>query len=149
MEELEIIVKRSANIMNVKIDDNGAKEIASRSRGTPRIANRLLKRVRDYATVLGNGDIDASIAKIALNKLEIDELGLDDIDRRILETIILKYAGGPVGIETLSSTIGEEVETLEDVYEPYLMQIGFLARTPRGRTATILAYEHLGIEKNN
>ncbi len=135
--------------MNVKIDDNGAKEIASRSRGTPRIANRLLKRVRDYATVLGNGDIDASIAKIALNKLEIDELGLDDIDRRILETIILKYAGGPVGIETLSSTIGEEVETLEDVYEPYLMQIGFLARTPRGRTATILAYEHLGIEKNN
>lgn len=149
MEELEIIVKRSANIMNVKIDDNGAKEIASRSRGTPRIANRLLKRVRDYATVLGNGDIDSSIAKIALNKLEIDELGLDDIDRRILETIILKYAGGPVGIETLSSTIGEEVETLEDVYEPYLMQIGFLARTPRGRTATILAYEHLGIEKNN
>lgn len=135
--------------MNVKIDDNGGKEIASRSRGTPRIANRLLKRVRDYATVLGNGDIDASIAKIALNKLEIDELGLDDIDRRILETIILKYAGGPVGIETLSSTIGEEVETLEDVYEPYLMQIGFLARTPRGRTATILAYEHLGIEKNN
>ena len=135
--------------MNVKIDDNGAKEIASRSRGTPRIANRLLKRVRDYATVLGNGDIDASIAKIALNKLEIDELGLDDIDRRILEIIILKYAGGPVGIETLSSTIGEEVETLEDVYEPYLMQIGFLARTPRGRTATILAYEHLGIEKNN
>lgn len=135
--------------MNVKIDDNGAKEIASRSRGTPRIANRLLKRVRDYATVLGNGDIDSSIAKIALNKLEIDELGLDDIDRRILETIILKYAGGPVGIETLSSTIGEEVETLEDVYEPYLMQIGFLARTPRGRTATILAYEHLGIEKNN
>lgn len=146
---MEIIVKRSADIMNVKIDDNGAKEIASRSRGTPRIANRLLKRVRDYATVLGNGDIDASIAKIALNKLEIDELGLDDIDRRILETIILKYAGGPVGIETLSSTIGEEVETLEDVYEPYLMQIGFLARTPRGRTATILAYEHLGIEKNN
>ena len=135
--------------MNVKIDDNGAKEIASRSRGTPRIANRLLKRVRDYATVLGNGDIDASIAKIALNKLEIDELGLDDIDRRILETIILKYAGGPVGIETLSSTIGEEVETLEDVYEPYLMQIGFLVRTPRGRTATILAYKHLGIEKNN
>ena len=142
-------MKRSADIMNVKIDDNGGKEIASRSRGTPRIANRLLKRVRDYATVLGNGDIDASIAKIALNKLEIDELGLDDIDRRILETIILKYAGGPVGIETLSSTIGEEVETLEDVYEPYLMQIGFLARTPRGRTATILAYEHLGIEKNN
>ena len=142
-------MKRSADIMNVKIDDNGAKEIASRSRGTPRIANRLLKRVRDYATVLGNGDIDSSIAKIALNKLEIDELGLDDIDRRILETIILKYAGGPVGIETLSSTIGEEVETLEDVYEPYLMQIGFLARTPRGRTATILAYKHLGIEKNN
>ena len=135
--------------MNVKIDEKKKKEIASRSRGTPRIANRLLKRVRDYATVLGNGDIDASIAKIALNKLEIDELGLDDIDRRILETIILKYAGGPVGIETLSSTIGEEVETLEDVYEPYLMQIGFLARTPRGRTATILAYEHLGIEKNN
>ena len=121
-------------------------EIAKRSRGTPRIANRLLKRVRDYAAVLGDGTITEEIAKIALEKLEIDELGLDNIDRKILRTIILSYSGGPVGIETLSSTIGEETETIEDVYEPYLLQMGFLSRTPRGRIATPNAYKHLGLE---
>ena len=147
-DELETIVKRSAKIMNISIDEEGAKEIASRSRGTPRIANRLLKRVRDYALVLSDGNIDLKLAKKALQKLEIDELGLDNIDRKLLETIILKYTGGPVGIETLSATIGEEAETIEDVYEPYLMQIGFIARTPRGRVATPLAYEHIGIEYN-
>ena len=147
-DELETIVKRSAKIMNISIDEEGAKEIASRSRGTPRIANRLLKRVRDYALVLADGNIDLKLAKKALQKLEIDELGLDNIDRKLLETIILKYTGGPVGIETLSATIGEEAETIEDVYEPYLMQIGFIARTPRGRVATPLAYEHIGIEYN-
>ena len=145
VDELETIVKRSAGIMNINIDTEGAREIAKRSRGTPRIANRLLKRVRDYALVLGNGDINLEITKTALLKLEIDDLGLDNIDRKLLETIIVKYGGKPVGIETLSATIGEETETIEDVYEPYLMQIGFLARTPRGRMATPLAYEHLGV----
>ncbi len=144
-DQLELIVKRSANILGVSIDEKAANEIARRSRGTPRIANRMLKRVRDYASVLGDGEITLKIAKIALNKLEIDELGLDEIDRKILETIILKYKGGPVGLETLSATIGEEVETIEDVYEPYLMQIGFLSRTPRGRIAMPEAYRHLGI----
>ena len=144
-DQLELIVKRSANILGVDIDEKAANEIARRSRGTPRIANRILKRVRDYASVLGNGEITLKIAKIALNKLEIDELGLDEIDRKILETIILKYKGGPVGLETLAATIGEEVETIEDVYEPYLMQIGFLSRTPRGRIAMSVAYWHLGI----
>ena len=117
------------------------------SRGTPRIANRLLKRVRDYAAVLGDGNITKEIAKIALEKLEIDDLGLDNIDRKILKTIILNYTGGPVGIETLSSTIGEEVETIEDVYEPYLMQKGFIGRTPRGRVVLPKAYEHLGLQQ--
>lgn len=145
VEDLTTIVKRSAHIMEVQIDEEGAVEIAKRSRGTPRIANRLLKRVGDYALVLGNGNIDLKIAQTALAKLEIDELGLDNIDRKILETIVLKYGGRPVGIETLAATIGEEVETIEDVYEPYLMQIGFIARTPRGRVATPLAYQHLGI----
>ena len=145
-EELEIIVTRSAKILGIEIDKKGAREIARRSRGTPRIANRLLKRVRDYAVVLGNGNITLEMARIALEKLEIDELGLDNIDRKILETIILKYSGKPVGIENLAATIGEETETIEDVYEPYLMQIGFLARTPRGRMATPNAYSHLGIE---
>ncbi len=145
-DELNTIVRRSADILGIQVDENGSKEIAKRSRGTPRIANRLLKRVRDYAVVLGNGNITLDIAKIALNKLEIDNLGLDNIDKKILETIILKYSGGPVGLETLSATIGEEPDTLEDVYEPYLMQIGFLARTQRGRTATPLAYEHLGLK---
>ena len=145
-DELQTIVERSAGIMNINISKDASREIAKRSRGTPRIANRLLKRVRDYALVLGNGDIDLKIAKTALQKLDIDELGLDNIDRKILETIIIKYAGKPVGIESLSATIGEEVETIEDVYEPYLMQIGFLARTPRGRIATPLAYSHLGVD---
>ena len=145
-EDLCTIVKRSSNILEINIEPVAAMEIARRSRGTPRIANRLLKRVRDYAYVLGNGNITLDTAKIALSKLEIDDLGLDNTDKRILETIILKYGGGPVGVETLAATVNEEVETVEDVYEPYLMQIGFLARTPRGRTATALAYEHLGID---
>lgn len=145
-QDLKTIVTRSAKILNIEIDDMGALEIARRSRGTPRIANRLLRRVRDYASVLGDGNISLELARVALEKLEIDELGLDEVDRKMLETIILKYAGGPVGLDTLAATIGEETETIEDVYEPYLMQIGFLARTPRGRTATPLAYTHLGLE---
>lgn len=149
VKDLDQIVRRSAKILEVNIDKEGSLEIAKRSRGTPRIANRLLKRVRDYAAVLGDGNITKEIAKIALEKLEIDDLGLDNIDRKILKTIILNYTGGPVGIETLSSTIGEEVETIEDVYEPYLMQMGFIARTPRGRVATPSAYKHLGIERGN
>ena len=145
-KQLNTIIRRSADILNIEIDKEGSLEIAKRSRGTPRIANRLLKRVRDYALVLGNGKITDEIAKLALTKLEIDNLGLDNIDRKILETIIYNYSGGPVGIETLSLTIGEEAETIEDVYEPYLMQKGFIARTPRGRVVTPLAYKHLGIE---
>ena len=148
-KDLEKIVKRSSKILNINIDDDAADEIAMRSRGTPRIENRILKRVRDYALVLGDGDITLKLAKTALNKLEIDELGLDDIDRKILETIILKYNGGPVGLETLATTVGEEVETIEDVYEPYLMQIGFISRTPRGRVALQPAYRHIGIEFKN
>ena len=144
-EELALIVKRSARLLEIEISDEGAMEIASRSRGTPRIANRLLKRVRDFAQVKGDGVIDREIADYALGKLEIDELGLDNIDRRMLETIIKFYDGGPVGLDTLAATVGEEAITLEDVYEPYLMQIGFLSRTPRGRCVTRLAYEHLGI----
>ncbi len=147
-EDLQKIVKRSAGILNVNIDDKASMEIAKRSRGTPRIANRILKRVRDYASVLGNGDVDLEMAKIALNKLEIDDLGLDQTDRNILLTIINKYAGGPVGIEALAATTGEEIETIEDVYEPFLMQIGFISRTPRGRIALPAAYEHLNIEYN-
>ncbi|MBE6662067.1 MAG: Holliday junction branch migration DNA helicase RuvB [Ruminococcaceae bacterium] len=144
-EELATIVKRSAGILDFEITKDGAFEIASRSRGTPRIANRLLKRVRDYAQVKGTGIIDADIANYALGQLEIDALGLDNTDRRMLKTIIDFYDGGPVGLETLAATIGEEAVTIEDVYEPYLMQIGFLSRTPRGRCVTRLAYEHLGI----
>lgn len=146
-EELKTIVKRSAEIMEISINEDGAKEIAKRSRGTPRIANRLLKRVRDYASVLGDGNVTKEIADIALQKLEIDNMGLDNIDRKILESIIVNYTGGPVGIETLASTIGEEVETLEDVYEPYLMQKGFIGRTPRGRVVLPKAYEHLGLQQ--
>lgn len=148
VEELAFIIRRSANILGVSIDNDGALELASRSRGTPRIANRLLKRVRDFAQVRGNGSIDQKTASAALNMMEIDELGLDNIDRKMLETIITFYGGGPVGLETLAATVGEESITLEDVYEPYLMQIGFLSRTPRGRCATRLAYEHLGITWN-
>ncbi len=144
-EQLATIVKRSASILGIGINENGAYEIASRSRGTPRIANRLLKRVRDFAQVSGKEIIGEEIASYALGKLEIDELGLDNTDRRMLETIIKFYDGGPVGLETLAATIGEEAVTIEDVYEPYLMQIGFLSRTPRGRCVTRLAYEHLGI----
>jgi len=144
-EELATIVKRSASILEIEITDSGALAIASRSRGTPRIANRLLKRVRDFALVKGNGIITPEIADVALNALEIDDLGLDNIDRKMLNAIIKFYSGGPVGLETIAATIGEEAITIEDVYEPYLMQIGFLSRTPRGRCVTHLAYEHLGI----
>lgn len=144
-EDLTTIVLRSANILKVEIDKEGAIEIARRSRGTPRIANRLLKRVRDYASVLGDGNITKDIARIALNRLDIDDLGLDEVDRKLLKTIILNYSGGPVGLDTIAVTIGEETETIEDVYEPYLIQLGFLARTPRGRQVTPLAYQHLGI----
>ena len=146
IENLKKIVKRSSKILKVNIDDQAAEEIARRSRGTPRIANRLLKRVRDYAMVLGNGDITLKIAKLALNKLEIDELGLDEIDRKILDTMINQYMGRPVGIEALSATIGEEVDTIEDVYEPYLIQIGFIARTLRGRQVLPAGYKHMGYE---
>ena len=145
-EDLTTIVKRSANILEVNIDNDSAIEIAKRSRGTPRIANRLLKRVRDYAVVLGDGNITLKITKIALNKLEIDDKGLDNIDRKILETMIIRYQGRPVGVETIATTIGEEVETVEDVYEPYLIQIGFISRTVRGRIPLLAAYEHIGVE---
>jgi len=144
-EDLETIVKRSAKILNIEITDKGAKEIASRSRGTPRIANRLLKRVRDFADIKSDGKVTDEIADEALQSLEIDKLGLDNIDRIMLNTIIKKFAGGPVGVETLAATIGEDIDTIEDVYEPYLMQLGFLNRTPRGRVATMAAYEHMGV----
>ncbi len=144
-EELAKIVRRSAGILNVPITKDGALEIASRARGTPRIANRFLKRVRDFAQVRGDGTITEESARDALSMLEVDELGLDNIDRRMLQTIIDIYGGGPVGLETLAATVGEEAVTLEDVYEPYLMQIGFLSRTPRGRCVTKLGYDHLGI----
>ena len=143
-KDLVTIIKRSARILDINIDEESSLEIARRSRGTPRIANRLLKRVRDYATVLGNGSIDLNIAKTALNKLEIDELGLDEIDRKILETMIIKYQGKPIGIEALATTIGEDIDTLEDVYEPYLIQIGFISRTQRGRVPLPAAYKHIG-----
>ena len=146
IEDLSTIVKRSSKILNIEIEKEAAVEIARRSRGTPRIANRLLKRVRDYAMVLGNGKIDLKIAKHALNKLEIDELGLDEIDRKLLESMIIQYGGRPVGIEALAVTIGEEVDTIEDVYEPYLIQIGFIARTLRGRMVLPPAYKHLGYD---
>lgn len=146
IQDLSKIIKRSSQILKIKIDDKSSDEIARRSRGTPRIANRLLKRVRDYALVLEDGNVNLKIVKEALNRLEIDEMGLDDIDRKILETIILKYKGRPVGIDALATTVGEEIETIEDVYEPYLIQIGFLSRTPRGRIALPEAYKHMGFE---
>lgn len=145
-ESLAIIVKRSANILNIEIDEQGAIEIAKRSRGTPRIANRLLKRVRDFAQVKYDGKITLEIADMALRLLEIDDLGLDYIDRNILNSMILKFDGGPVGLETLAATISEETDTILDVYEPYLLQLGFISRTPRGRIVTKLAYQHLNIE---
>lgn len=145
-EELTTIVNRSASILQTDIDYKGAVEIAKRSRGTPRVANRLLKRIRDFAQVLGEGKITEEIAKSALDRLEVDKLGLDNTDIRMLDAIIRKFAGGPVGLDTLAASIGEETETIEDVYEPYLLQLGFINRTPRGRMATRLAYEHLGVE---
>ena len=144
-DELSEIITRSADILNIGIDKDGAAEIASRSRGTPRIANRLLKRVRDFAEVKADGMINAEVANDALGRMEVDPLGLDAIDKRMLMTVIRLYNGGPVGLDTLAATIGEESDTIEDVYEPYLMQIGFLNRTPRGRVVTPLAYKHFGI----
>lgn len=149
MKDLKEIVLRSANIINIEISENGAEEIARRSRGTPRIANRLLRRVRDYAIVRGSGVIDTLTAEDALKMLEIDEMGLDKLDRKILNTIIEFYKGGPVGLETLAASIGEEKGTIEDVYEPYLLQIGYLNRTSRGRVVTELGYRHVNkIRKN-
>lgn len=144
-EELSMIVTRSSRILGININEYGANEIARRSRGTPRIANRLLKRVRDFAQVDGQDVITSEIADFGLLKLEIDKIGLDNIDRAILKTIILKFAGGPVGLETLAASINEEKDTIEDVYEPFLLQLGFLMKTPKGRCVTRLAYEHLGI----
>ncbi len=144
--ELQVIVKRSAAILNIKIDEDASYEIAVRSRGTPRIANRLLKRVRDYAQFYKKPTIDLQIAKISLDSMDIDDLGLDNIDRLILSTIIEKYDGGPVGLDTLSASTGEEPNTIEDVVEPYLIQLGFVSRTPKGRVCTKSAYEHLKIE---
>jgi Holliday junction DNA helicase RuvB len=144
-EDLLKIIKRSASIMKIQIDEDAAFEIARRSRGTPRIANRLLRRVRDFAQVKGDGTIDMKITKIALKALDVDERGLDEMDRRLLRTIIEKYGGGPVGVDTLAASLREDKDTIEDVYEPYLLQEGFLERTPRGRLATKAAYEHLNI----
>ena len=144
-EELSTIIRRSADILGISIEPSGAAEIASRSRGTPRIANRLLRRVRDFAQIESDGVITRAIADHALEKLEIDHLGLDSGDKRMLRTVIEHYGGGPVGLDTLAATIGEESDTIEDVYEPYLMQIGFIHRTPRGRVVTKRAYDHFGI----
>ncbi len=153
-EDLEKIITRTAQILNIGIETGGAEELAHRSRGTPRIANRLLKRVRDFAQVKADGIITGEVAEEALNFLEVDKKGLDRVDRLVLETIITKFGGGPVGVETLAAATQEAVETIEDVYEPFLMQIGFLQRTPRGRVTTKLAWEHLGlnhelVEKTN
>ncbi|MFA5186505.1 MAG: Holliday junction DNA helicase RuvB C-terminal domain-containing protein, partial [Patescibacteria group bacterium] len=148
-EEIRQIVSRSAGMIGVTIDADGALEIARRSRGTPRIANRLLRRVRDFAQVRADGHIDLKVAGRALAMLEVDERGFDHMDRTILRTIIEKFSGGPVGIETISSAINEEKDTIEDVYEPYLIQCGYINRTPRGRVATDLAYEHLGMGRSN
>ncbi len=143
------IIKRSASILGLDITEKGARIIAKRSRGTPRIANRLLKRVRDYALVFGEGKIDEGISNKALIKLEIDKVGLDFIDKKILKTLINKFSGGPVGVGTIAASIGEEINTIEDVYEPYLLQLGFIKRTAKGRMATKLAYKHFGIEKDD
>ncbi len=148
-EDVEKILNRSAKILKIKIDKKGAEEIAKRSRKTPRIANRLLKRVRDFAEVKGSGEITEDIARQALEMLEVDELGLDNTDRNLLETIIQKFSGGPVGLNTLAAATNEEVDTIEEVYEPYLIQLGFLERTPRGRKATTHAYNHLGVAKKD
>lgn len=145
---IETILKRSARILNVKAEDGGLEEIARRARGTPRVANRLLRRVRDYAQVKGDGVATQAVAAEALSKLEVDSIGLDEIDNKVLRTIIEKFNGGPVGLETIAAAISEEADTIMDVYEPYLLQLGFLERTPRGRLATRLAYEHLGLPYN-
>jgi Holliday junction DNA helicase RuvB len=144
-EELKFIVERSAEILGVEIDDEGAEELSHRARGTPRIANRLLRRVRDFAQVRSHGRIDKATAQAALEMLEVDKHGFDEIDRRLMLTIIQKYGGGPVGLNTLAAALAEESDALEEIYEPFLIQIGFLDRTPRGRVATRLAYEHFGI----
>jgi len=146
VEELSLIVKRTGRVLGVEIDEDAAKELARRSRGTPRIANRLFKRTRDFALVMGNGNIDLKITKLALSRLGVDEMGLDEVDIALLKAIIYKFNGGPVGVEALSASIGEEVSTIEDVYEPYLLQMGYLKRTSRGRVVTKEAYEHLKIE---
>jgi len=145
---IEIILKRSTRILGVKAEDGGLKEIARRARGTPRVANRLLKRVRDYAQVVADGIATHTVAVEALSKLEVDPIGLDEIDHKVLHTIIEKFNGGPVGLETIAAAISEEADTIMDVYEPYLLQLGFLDRTPRGRVATQLAYQHLGLPYN-
>jgi holliday junction DNA helicase RuvB len=145
VEHLSEIIRRSSKLLLVPVDDEAAEEIARRARGTPRIANRLLRRLRDYAQMLGDGTISRDVAVAGLERLEVDKFGLDDLDRRLLQSIIEKYGGGPVGLNTLAATIGEEPDTLEEVYEPYLMQLGFLERTSRGRKATPRAYKHLGI----
>jgi Holliday junction DNA helicase RuvB len=147
--DLRVIVRRSAEILGVDIDEEGGQEIASRARGTPRIANRLLRRVRDYAQVRGAGRIDRSTAQAALEMMEVDRHGFDEIDRKLLLTIIEKYQGGPVGVNTLAAALAEETEAIEEIYEPFLIQIGFLDRTPRGRVATKLAYDHFGIRPNS
>lgn len=149
IEDLVSIIKRAAGILNIKIEEDGAREIAKRARGTPRIANRLLRRVRDYAMVKGDGVIDCKIARLALDMMEIDEWGLDVLDRMILETIIVKFNGGPVGLETLAAAVSEEADTITDVYEPYLLKLGLIQKTPRGRIATERAYRHLGYDARN
>ena len=146
IEDLQTIIERSADILNVEIESNGAKEIARRSRGTPRIANRLLRRVRDYAEVDSDGKITEAVAQDALNRMEVDVYGLDEVDRKLLLTIIEKFDGGPVGLGTISAAIHEEKDSIEEIIEPYLIQTGFLNRTPRGRMVTRLAYEHFGLD---
>jgi len=149
VEELKVIVERSARLLSVEIDADATEEIARRCRGTPRIANRLLRRVRDYAQVRADGRITQAVAKTALNLLEVDRYGLDEIDQKIMLTILEKYRGGPVGLNTIAASISEEADTIEEVYEPYLIQLGFLNRTPRGRVATELAYEYFQIHRRD
>jgi Holliday junction DNA helicase RuvB len=145
--ELKQIVKRSSRLLNVKIDEEGAEEISRRSRGTPRIANRLLRRVRDYAEVRADGHVTRVVAETALDLLEVDRFGLDEIDQKIMMTVLKKYAGGPVGVNTIGASIGEEPDTIEEVYEPYLIQLGFLHRTPRGRMATDSAFDYFKVPR--
>ena len=147
MADLMVIVRRSARLLAVEVDDGGAEEMAQRSRGTPRIANRLLRRVRDYAQVRADGRITQEVARAALDMLEVDQFGLDDIDQRVMRTILEKYGGGPVGLNTIAASIGEDANTIEEVYEPYLMQLGFLDRTPRGRVGTERAFEYFGVHR--